>query len=153
MFDTHITVVGNLVDEPQLRTTHSGTSYVTFRVGSTARRYDGENGRWVDGPRLFVSVKAWRAMADNIAASLHKGQPVVVTGRFYCREYIKDETSRTIYEVDADSIGHDLSRGVTEFTKLSRPYALTSVEVDGDGLPVGPDDELDPLGAELTAVG
>jgi single-strand DNA-binding protein len=140
--DTHITVVGNVVDDPQLRQTNSGVKYVNFRIGSTARRYDGENSRWIDGDRLFVNVKAWRLMAENIAASLHKGQPIVVTGRFYCREYVKDEMSRVSYDLDATAIGHDLSRGQSEFTKVTRAYALTSVEADDQGLPVEPEEEL-----------
>ncbi len=153
MFDTYITIVGNVVDDPQLRQTHSGTSYLSFRVGSTARRRDGDSGAWVDGPRLFLGVKAWRGMAENAAASLRKGQPVMITGRLYCREYVKDETSRIVYEVDADAIGHDQSRGTSQFSKVTRPYALTSVEVDEGGLPVDPDDQATATAAELAAVG
>jgi single-strand DNA-binding protein len=153
MNDTFITVAGNLVDDPQLRETNSGTRYVSFRVGSTSRRYDGETGGWIDGDRLFVGVKAWRGMAENIAASLKKGQPVVLTGRFYCREYVKDEASRVAYEVDVTAIGHDLSRGQSDFTKVARVYAPTSVEVDSTGLPVEPNDAELADGRTLTTVG
>jgi single-strand DNA-binding protein len=71
-----------------------------------------------------------------VARSLKKGQPVIVTGRFYSREYTtKDETSRVSYEVDAAAIGHDLSRGISEFTKVVRPVATTTVDVGPDGMP------------------
>jgi single-strand DNA-binding protein len=141
--DTHITIVGNVVDEPRLRTTNSsGVPVLSFRVASTARRINRESGKWEDGDRLFATVTCWRALAQNVARSLKKGQPVVVTGRFYSREYTaKDETSRASYEVDAIAIGHDLSRGVSEFTKLSRPVAVTTVGLGPDGMPADLTDE------------
>ena len=129
MNDTYITIVGNVVDEPRLRTTSSsGVPVLSFRVASTSRRLDRETGKWQDSERLFATVTCWRALAQNVARSLKKGQPVIVTGRFYSREYTtKDETSRVSYEVDAAAIGHDLSRGVSEFTKVVRPVATTTV--------------------------
>lgn len=135
MNDTSITIVGNVVDEPKLRTTGSGVPVSSFRIASTSRRFDREAGAWIDNERLFANVTCWRTMAQNVAGSLHKGQPVVVTGRFYCREYTKDETSRMSYELDAIAVGHDLARGSSQFTKVSRPYASTTVDVDADGLP------------------
>lgn len=135
MNDTHITIVGNVVDEPRLRQTQSGVPVTSFRIGSTSRRFDRETGTWIDNERLFATVTCWRAMAQNVAMSLRKGQPVVVTGRFYSREYVKDEATRMSYELDALAIGHDLARGTSEFTKVARPYAVTSVEVDEHGIP------------------
>jgi single-strand DNA-binding protein len=137
MNDTYITIVGNVVDEPRLRTTSSsGVPVLSFRVASTSRRLDRETGKWQDSDRLFATVTCWRALAQNVARSLKKGQPVIVTGRFYSREYTtKDETSRVSYEVDAAAIGHDLSRGVSEFTKVVRPVATTTVDVGPDGIP------------------
>lgn len=137
MNDTYITIVGNVVDEPRLRTTNSsGVPVLSFRVASTSRRLDRETGKWQDSDRLFATVTCWRALAQNVARSLKKGQPVIVTGRFYSREYTtKDETSRVSYEVDAAAIGHDLSRGISEFTKVVRPVATTTVDVGPDGMP------------------
>src|SRR6266496_5984708 len=77
-----------------------------------SRRLDRETGEWADHERLFATVTCWRAMAQNVAQSLKKGQPVVATGRFYSREYTKDEVSRMSYELDASAGGHDLSRGI-----------------------------------------
>jgi single-strand DNA-binding protein len=137
MNDTHLTIVGNVVDEPRLRTTTTaGIPVVSFRVASTSRRLDRETGRWEDSNRLFATVTCWRALAQNAARSLKKGQPVIVTGRFYSREYkTREETARVSYEVDAIAIGHDLSRGVTDFTKMTRPAAITTVDVGVDGMP------------------
>ena len=135
MNDTYITIVGNVVDDPRSRTTGGGVPVASFRIASTSRRFNRETGAWEDNERLFATVTCWRAMAQNVAASLRKGQPVVATGRFYSREYTKDEVTRMSYELDAVAVGHDLARGTSEFTKVTRPYAVTSVEVDDEGIP------------------
>jgi single-strand DNA-binding protein len=155
MNDTYLTVSGNVVDEPKLRkTATNGITVASFRVASTSRRRDAETGDWSDGDTLFVNVTCWRSMATNVAGSLFKGQPVVVHGRFYSRQYTKDEVTRVTYELDAISVGHDLSRGVSTFTK-STPAASSNVEVDADGLPANAAEAIyeavEPR--ELTSVG
>jgi single-strand DNA-binding protein len=141
MNDTYITIVGNVVDAPRLRQTKSGIPVASFRIASTSRRLDRETGEWIDNERLFATVTCWRAMAQNAAQSLRKGQAVLATGRFYSREYVKDEVTRMSYELDAVAVGHDLSRGTSEFTKVVRPYAVTSVDIDDDGIPADLTDE------------
>jgi single-strand DNA-binding protein len=120
MNDTTMTVVGNVVDAPRMRLTKNGHAVTNFRVASTSRRFDREQERYVDNATLFVNVTCWRAMAENAAASLRKGQPVVVTGRYYSREYVVNEVARVAYELEANAIGHDLGRGTSEFTKTVR---------------------------------
>ncbi len=135
MNDTTMTIVGNLVDTPNLRRTKNGHCVANFRVASTPRRFDREKGEWVDCATLFVAVSAWRGLGENVAQSLHKGMPVIVTGRYYQREYEKNEALRTAYELDATAVGPDLSRGVAEFKRVSRPTYAVPVELDGDGIP------------------
>jgi len=135
MNDTTMTIVGNLVDEPKLRRTKNQHAVTTFRVASTSRRFSREEGRFVDNSTLFVSVSCWRALAENAFESLHKGQQVVVTGRYYQREYEINEAKRMAYELEATSIGHDLTRGVTEFRKMIRVPVTGSITVDEDGIP------------------
>lgn len=134
MRDTWMTIVGNLVDEPRMRLTKSGHAVSTFRVASTSRRYDREADRYVDNATLFTNVTCWRSLAENTAQSLHKGQSVIVTGRYYSREYTVDEVMRVAYELEATAVGHDLSRGVSDFRKVVRPRG-PEVEVDESGLP------------------
>ncbi len=141
---TAITVVGNVVDEVVNRPTTSGLSRVSFRVASTQRRKDRDTGKWMDGHKLFVSVTFWREFAENVAASLRKGDPVVVCGRIFSRQYVKDEANHIAYEIEPDSIGHDLSRGTAEFTKRRNSFSGT-VELDADGMPIRAED----LGYEL----
>lgn len=134
MFDTQMTLVGNLVDAPKLRRTRNGHYVASFRVASTPRRYDREQGKWTDAQTLFVTVTCWRALAENAAQSLSKGQPVVVFGRYVQREWEQDEAIKTAYELEAIAVGHDLTRGVTRFEKTFRP-ALAMVDTDDDGIP------------------
>jgi single-strand DNA-binding protein len=141
MNDTYITIVGNVVDDPRSRTTGSGVPVASFRIASTSRKMNRETNSWEDNEKLYAKVTCWRNMAQNVVASLRKGQPVVVTGRFYAREYTKDEVTRMSYELDAIAVGHDLARGTSVFTKVTRPFAMTIVEVDEDGIPVDPSDE------------
>jgi single-strand DNA-binding protein len=135
MNETPITIVGNVVDEPKLRETNSGVKVLSFRIASTSRRYDRESERWTDISTMYATVTCWRWLAENVAASLRKGQPVIATGNIYTREYRVDETVRASYEMDAIAVGHDLARGRTEFTKFLRPRVMTQVETDSDGVP------------------
>lgn len=135
MNDTMMTMLGNVVDTPKLRRTKNGHFVANFRVASTPRRYDREQGAWVDGKTLFVTVTCWRALGENVARSLRKGQPIVVFGRYCQREYEKDETLRTAYELEAFAVGHDLSRGVTSFDRINRSPLTAQVDTDAEGIP------------------
>jgi single-strand DNA-binding protein len=135
MYETPITVIGNIVDDVSLQTTDTGISRLSFRLASTARRKDRETGEWVDGNKLFLKVTFWREFAENVAASMKKGDPIIVYGKISSRQYLKEETLHYSYEIEADNIGHDLTRGVSRFDKRKRTQS-GSVEVDPDGLPV-----------------
>jgi len=136
MNETWITMVGNVVDEPKLRETKTGTKVLSFRVASTSRRYDKEQERWADNETMYASVTCWRWFAENVAASLHKGQPVVVTGKIFTREYRKDEVVRASYEIEAEAVGHDMARGRSVFTKTPRARVLTQSDTDENGIPL-----------------
>ncbi len=149
MNDTYLTIIGNVVAPPRMRVTKSGHSVTNFRVASTSRRYDTEQGRFVDNATLFVNVTCWRSMAENVALSVHKGQPVIVAGRYYSREYEVNETMRVAYELEANAVGHDLSRGTAAFSKVLRPGGALHTPVDGEGIPVDDSDHwLDVAGAD-----
>ncbi len=153
MFDTYMTIVGHVVDAPRMRMTKSGHAVTNFRVASTSRRFDREHQRWVDNATLYVNITCWRAMAENVALSLHKGQPVLVTGRYYSREYEINETVRVSYELEANAVGHDLSRGTSEFCKITRPSVSANVEIDDDGIPTDRSDQWLDLAEETGSGG
>lgn len=127
MFDTNIVVVGNVLTAPEWRRTASTNTLVaTFRVASTARRMDRDTGRWVDGNHLRVRVNCWRRLAEGVASSVTVGDPVVVAGRLYTRDWTDSEGNlRTMYEMEAMSVGHDLARGRGRFFR-NKPAAATS---------------------------
>jgi single-strand DNA-binding protein len=99
----------------------------------------------VNRPTLYITVSCWRGLAQNVAASVYKGQPVIVTGRLQMREYEKNEVKYTTYEIDAVTVGHDLSRGTTIFSKSDRG-PLPAVSLDEQGLPADDSDHY--LGGE-----
>jgi single-strand DNA-binding protein len=140
MADTIMTIVGNVVDEPRRRETKNGFAVTNFRVASTSRRYDREKEQFVDNGTLYVNVTCWRGMAFNVDKSIHKGQPVIVTGRYYMREYKVDEQLRTAYELEAVAVGHDLSRGTTTFTRVYQSGPTVTITRDDEGLPADESD-------------
>lgn len=133
MFDTYVTIVGNVLTAPQWRLTTNTQAMVTnFKVASTARRLDRENGRWVDGNSLRVRVNCWRRLAEGVAASVHVGDPIIVVGRLYTRDWTDSEGNhRALYEMEAVAVGHDLSRGRGEFFR-NRPTLATSTVEDAE---------------------
>ena len=119
--DTPITVVGNLVADPELRFTPSGQPVATFRVASTPRFRDNASGEWKDGDSLFLSCNVWRQAAENVAESLQRGMRVIVTGRLRQRNYeTKEGEKRTVYEVEVDDVGPSLRNASAKVNKASR---------------------------------
>jgi single-strand DNA-binding protein len=139
--DAQVFLSGYVAREPKYRITSSGHAAVTLRVGYTPRRVDRESGEWMDGATSFVTVVCWRALAQNVATCLRKGEPVLVRGRLQVRPYEKDGQSRLAVEVEASSVGHDLARGVANFQRARRQpgeTALGRAGLAGDaGLPGG----------------
>ena len=107
--DTPITVVGNLVADPELRFIPSGVAVANFRIASTPRTFNRETNQWEDGEALFLTCNCWRQMAENVAESLTKGMRVVVTGKLRQRSYqTKEGENRTVFEVEVDEVGPSL---------------------------------------------
>ncbi|WP_432477025.1 single-stranded DNA-binding protein [Nocardioides sp. GXQ0305] len=95
-----------------------GVVVARFRVASTPRRFNRSTGEWHDGPTQWYSVSAWRALGDHCAASLRRGDPVVVHGRLTQSSWVNQErVEMTSLEVDASFVGHDLNRGTSAFTR------------------------------------
>jgi single-strand DNA-binding protein len=121
MFDTQVTVVGNLVAEPRLAFTNDGQAVASFRLASTPRRFDRATGEWKDGDTLFTSVTCWRALAENVSASLKKGSSVIVLGRLSVRPYeTKDGDKRQSVDIDAIAVGPELGRAITLIKRAER---------------------------------
>jgi single-strand DNA-binding protein len=119
--DTQITIVGNLVDDPQLRYTPTGNAVANFRVASTPRFMDRATNEWKDGDSLFLTCNVWRQPAENVAESLQRGMRVIVSGRLRQRSYeTKEGEKRTVYEVEVDEVGPSLRNASAKVTKSQR---------------------------------
>lgn len=118
--ETVITVVGNAVQDPELRFTPSGTAVAKFTVASTPRTYDKEAQAWKDGTTLYLPVSVWRQQAEHVAESIVKGARVVVQGRLTQRSYEDREgVKRTVYELEADEVAVSLRNATAKVTKAS----------------------------------
>ena len=117
MNDNVITFSGWVASRVELTEVRDGVCVATFRVGSTPRRF--RDGQWENGETLWHSVKAWRTLAVHVAASVSSGDPVLVTGRLVAESWKKEDGSVvTRHVILAVSVGHDLTRGTTQFTKM-----------------------------------
>ena len=119
--DTVITVVGNLVDDPELRFTPSGAAVANFRIASTPRIYDRQSGEWRDGDTLFLTCSVWRQAAENVAETLQKGMRAIVQGRLKSRQYeTREGEKRTVFEIDVDEVGPSLKYATAKVTRTQR---------------------------------
>jgi len=130
VFETNLVIVGNVLTAPEWRRIPStGALVANFRVASTARRYDRENDRWIDGNSIRLRVVAWRRLAEGVASSVAVGDPIMVSGRLYTRDW-KDENGnpRVSYEMEAYAIGLDLARGRCRFYRNKTGQGVALLE-------------------------
>ena len=133
MFETPLTVVGNIVNDP-IRRTVGDQEVLKFRVASNSRRR-GADGTWEPGNSLFVTVNCWGRLVSGVGASLGKGSPVIVVGHVHTSEYEdRDGVRRSTLEMRASSVGPDLSRCTArvEKTVTSVPDATAETADAGD---------------------
>ena len=121
MNDAIVTVIGFIAQDPHFQVLDSGMSLMSLRVGSTPRRYDRDIGQWRDEDPMYLTVNCWRTLADNLqGCELKRGDPIVVTGKLRIREYAKDGQRRLNAQIEATTVGHDLSQGVARFRRSQR---------------------------------
>ena len=122
--DNVLTLVGNLTTDPELSLTKSKIPVCNFTVAYTPRVLDRARDEWVDGDPLFLRCTVWGTHAENAAASLNKGQRVVVLGRLKQSQWEdKDGNKRTTIELEVDEVGHSLRFGQSEFTRSASKAA------------------------------
>lgn len=123
MNETYVTILGNVVDEPVLRTTSSGDPFVTFRLASTPRRRRPGSNEFVNGDSNFYDVVAFRQLALHVGSSVRKSQPLIIFGQLRVQQWSSGDKRGTKVTVEATSIGHDLRRGNADFSKRM-PFGL-----------------------------
>lgn len=130
--ETPITIVGNIVADPELRFTPSGTAVCNFRVASTPRRFNSQTNQWEDGEALFLTCNVWKQMGENAANTLVKGMRVIVTGTLRQRSYeTKSGEQRSVYEVDVDELGPALRYATATVDRNPRDNAPTNTGWNG----------------------
>ncbi|MCA1710724.1 MAG: single-stranded DNA-binding protein [Actinobacteria bacterium] len=130
MHEPQITVTGNVAWPPRLRTLAGGAVVADFRVASTPRKLDKSTGSWSDLETMWFGVTCWRGLAENAAASLKKGDRVVVTGRLVAKSWHNEAgEERSGLEIDATAVGFDLSRGPVTQERPARTAERSSEPV------------------------
>ena len=120
-----MTLVGYVAQEPSIRTTRTGKTVTDLRVGITPRYLDQATGEWRDAESSYFTVSCWDRLAHHVRASMHKGEPVLVRGKFKTSTYEdKDGRPRTDTRITANTVGHDLSRGIANLLDLATPWCL-----------------------------
>lgn len=162
----YVTLVGFMAQDPRQRQVRDGILVTDLRVGATTRVHDRVTNEWRDGDTSYFDVSCWRRLGEHARASLRKGDPVFIKGRFRTRTFT-DKTGqvRTVIEIIADTVGHDLNRGVANYLGRQRPpasaegdpaavaSAAPEVPEDGDMVDMIDDEAIERLGRELDDLG
>jgi len=160
--EAQISLTGYVATQPVTRTIKTtGVTNLSMRVAWTPRYQDRVTGEWVDGITSYVTVICWRRLATNAGICLRKGDPVVVKGRLSVRPYAdKDGVRKTSVEVEATSVGHDLTKGVAQFARIRPQTGMSATEyaasqTTGDMSDLAPADGAGSFNGadDLTAIG
>ena len=136
----YVTLVGFVAQDPVQRETKNGVLVTDLRVGATPRVQDRVTNQWRDGVTSYYDVSCWRRLGDHVRASLRKGDPVTIKGKFRSRTFVdKAGVSRTVIDIMANTVGHDLNRGVANYLGRQRP----PVNTEGDPAADVPQDALE----------
>jgi single-strand DNA-binding protein len=156
-----VTLVGFVAQDPRQREIKKGVLVTDLRVGTTPRVLDRVTNEWHDGVTSYYDVSCWRRLGDHVRASLHKGDPVMIKGKFRSRTWVdKAGVSRTVIDIMADTVGHDLNRGVANYLRPDRRSAPAesgpAAEYPQDmteGRDMIDEEAIEQLGRELDGLG
>ena len=131
---TYPTLVGRMITPPEKHTYESGATRVSFRVACTERRRSSQG--WDDGETLYITVRCWRQLAENVHASMSVGDPIIAHGKVYTRNVDREGSRLSITEMEASAVGPDL-RWATAVVTRTRAAAAGAPT----GLPEAPPDD------------
>ena len=127
-----IAVCGLVATSPRLVITKDGLPVTSFRLASTQRRFNRESGTWIDADTNWFTVSAFRQLANNAENSLQKGDRVLVYGRLKIRDWDNGERTGTAVEIEAESLGHDLMFGTSQFTRVNSKPIIEAEDSEED---------------------
>ncbi|HEY3437223.1 MAG TPA: single-stranded DNA-binding protein [Actinotalea sp.] len=148
-----VTVVGWAASTPR-EVVGDGVPFTSFRVATTPRHFDSRTNAWADGRTEWITVKAFRDVAFNVASSVRKGDPLLVQGRLRTEEWATESGPRTGLVLDAQALGHDLTRGRGTFARSVHVGGPQAADTGRADLADGGDaegDEADPWATDAPA--
>ena len=128
-----ITVSGLVATTPRHLVTQDGLPITSFRLAAAHRRFDRKENKWVDGETNWFTITSFRQLAINAAGSISKGERVLITGKLRVRDWDNGERAGTSVEIEADSMGHDITWGTSVFTRtvlVREPEAADETELE-----------------------
>ncbi|HLF59644.1 MAG TPA: single-stranded DNA-binding protein [Acidimicrobiia bacterium] len=132
----NVTLIGNLVDDPELRFTPSGVAMAKIRM-AVNRRWQ-KDGEWQEDTSFFTGT-VWREQAESAAESLQKGARVIVTGRLEQRTWETDQgEKRSVVEIQIDEIGPSLRWATATVNKTARSGGGDFAAAQGGDVPPAP---------------
>jgi single-strand DNA-binding protein len=128
----YVTLVGFVAQDPRQHETKGGR-VTKLRIGATPRIQDRATQEWRDAETSYYDVNCWRRLGDHVQASMRKGDPIFLKGRFQARSY-EDKTGqlRNVIDIHADAVGHDLNRGVANYMRNQAQPVKTDADPTGD---------------------
>jgi single-strand DNA-binding protein len=148
--DSMIWMSGNVGGDVEFRTVRDGLVYADFRLGCTPRYW--RDGEWVDAATTWITVNCNQALAENIRASIRKGDAVVVVGRLRTSRWNdSDGVAHERLQIEASIVGHDLARGVARFQRTSRAPAAEDANNRESATPAAAAEAEDPSEKEAAA--
>jgi single-strand DNA-binding protein len=131
MPDTHVTITGNLTDDPEVTFTPNGQAVCNFRLAVTPRVRDGDT--WRDGDTSFFRITAWRQLAEHVGDSLAKGDRVIVQGQLRSRAWETPEGERrSVVEVTAEEVGPSLRWATAKPERASKANGKSAGRFNDD---------------------
>jgi single-strand DNA-binding protein len=135
MSDIHVTLSGNVTDDPRQYQFKDGSRVTSMRMAVNRRVLDQQTNTWQTRDTTYYTVRCFRGLADNVHQSIRKGHPVVVHGKLRIKQFERDGEQRFWAEIEASSVGHDLKWGITSFEKPMRAYTgLAPSDDDRQGM-------------------
>ncbi len=147
--DAYFAVSGYVATQPRIAWLKDGTCAVSMRIAWTPRARNKATGEWSDRQTSFASVTCYRRIAENAASCVRRGDPITLTGTLQVREYVdRAGAKRNSVEVVADSLGHDMSRGLSHYSKTPQHEEQTAREYERSTAA-----ERNPLPGDVAAAG
>jgi single-strand DNA-binding protein len=134
MSNPPVTIIGNLVEDPELKFTPSGAAVANFRIAQTPRKFDRATNSWVDEETIFMSCSVWRETAENVAETLVKGMRVWAYGKLKARTYTTQAgDKRTVWELAVEEVGPSLRYATAKVTRRARGDSVSGGQSSNSG--------------------